>query len=479
MEVIIIPILASIAVIALGKKNQIWMSALLSMLPLIFIAQFFNHVGVDGGWKTLFDQPWISDNIRFTTGFDGLTGILLLLTNILVPVIILGGIRNDENRVKITALTLFMQGALNGVFMAQDGLMFYIFWELALIPIYFINLTMSGENAFKITLRFFIYTFVGSLAMLASLIYLFLHTANYSFAFEALRAVELSHTESIFVGGGILLAFLVKIPVLPFHSWQADTYTNTPVAGTMLLSGIMLKMGLYGLLRWFLPLAPESIEFYQPWVIGLSVAGVLYGALIAIRQKDMKRLVAFSSLSHVGLIAAGIFTLTLEGLEGSVIQLFVHGINVVGLFLVIELIERSTGTRMLGELGGLAKNNRLFMIFFMLIALGTVAVPFTNGFPGELLLLKSLYAYRPNLSLLAGLTIIFCAVYVFRMVQFSMFGEGKGEVASLKWNEILAFGIIAFFILGLGFMPQILIDIVHNSIVQIGQWVSEARGVMS
>jgi NADH-quinone oxidoreductase subunit M len=455
------------------------MSALLSMLPLIFIAQFFNHVGVDGGWKTLFDQPWISDNIRFTTGFDGLTGILLLLTNILVPVIILSGIRNDENRVKITALTLFMQGALNGVFMAQDGLMFYIFWELALIPIYFITLTMSGENAFKITLRFFIYTFVGSLAMLASLIYLFLHTANYSFAFEALRAVELSHTESIFVGGGILLAFLVKIPVLPFHSWQADTYTNTPAAGTMLLSGIMLKMGLYGLLRWFLPLAPESIEFYQPWVIGLSVAGVLYGALIAIRQKDMKRLVAFSSLSHVGLIAAGIFTLTLEGLEGSVIQLFVHGINVVGLFLVIELIERSTGTRMLGELGGLAKNNRLFMIFFMLIALGTVAVPFTNGFPGELLLLKSLYAYRPNLSLLAGLTIIFCAVYVFRMVQFSMFGEGKGEVASLKWNEILAFGIITFFILGLGFMPQILIDIVHNSIVQIGQWVSEARGVMS
>ncbi|MEN9318262.1 MAG: hypothetical protein RL712_832, partial [Bacteroidota bacterium] len=147
MEVILIPILASIAVMALGKKNQIWLSALLSMLPLIFITQFFNRVGVDGGWKTLFDQPWISDNIRFTTGFDGLTGLLLVLTNVLVPVIVLGGIRNDEHRVKITALTLFMQGALNGVFMAQDGLMFYIFWELALIPIYFITLTMSGANA--------------------------------------------------------------------------------------------------------------------------------------------------------------------------------------------------------------------------------------------------------------------------------------------------------------------------------------------
>ena len=180
MEVIIIPILASIAVMALGKRNQIWLTAVLSLLPLIFVAQFFQWVGVNGGWKTLFDQPWISDNIRFTTGFDGLTGVLLLLTNILVPVIVLAGIRNDENQTKITALTLFMQGALNGVFMAQDGLMFYIFWELALIPIYFITLTMSGQNAFKITLRFFIYTFVGSLAMLASLIYLFLHTANFS-----------------------------------------------------------------------------------------------------------------------------------------------------------------------------------------------------------------------------------------------------------------------------------------------------------
>ncbi len=479
MEVIIIPILASIAVMALGKRNQIWLTAVLSLLPLIFVAQFFQWVGVNGGWKTLFDQPWISDNIRFTTGFDGLTGVLLLLTNILVPVIVLAGIRNDENQTKITALTLFMQGALNGVFMAQDGLMFYIFWELALIPIYFITLTMSGQNAFKITLRFFIYTFVGSLAMLASLIYLFLHTANFSFSFEALRAVELSHSESIWVGGGILLAFLVKIPVLPFHSWQADTYTHSPAAGTMLLSGIMLKMGLYGLLRWYLPLAPESIEFFQPWVIGLSVAGVIYGALIAMRQNDMKRLVAFSSLSHVGLIAAGIMTLTIEGLEGSVLQMFVHGINVVGLFLVIEMIERSTGTRVLGELGGLAKSNRLFMIFFMLIALGTVAVPFTNGFPGELLLLKSMYAFRPSFALLSGLTIIFCAVYIFRMVQFSMFGEGKADVANLKWNEILAFGIIATFILGLGFMPQMLLDIVHNSIVQIGQWVSEARGVMS
>ena len=479
MEVIIVPILASLVIMAMGKRNQVWISTILALLPLIFVAQYFNQIGVNGGWKAIFDHAWISDNIRFTLGFDGLTGILLILTNGLIPVIVMGGIRNDENQTKITALTLFMQGALNGVFMAQDGLMFYIFWELALIPIYFITLTMSGVNAFKITLRFFLYTFIGSLAMLASLIYLFLHTANYSFSFEALRAVQLSHIESLFVGGGILLAFLVKIPVLPFHSWQADTYTNTPAAGTMLLSGIMLKMGLYGLLRWYLPLAPESIEFYQPWVIGLSVAGVIYGALIAIRQKDMKRLVAFSSLSHVALIAAGIFTLTDAGLEGSVLQMFVHGINVVGLFLVIELIEKSTGTRVLGELGGLAKNNALFMVFFMLIALGTVAVPFTNGFPGELLLLKSIYTYNPNLALMAGLTIIFCAVYIFRMVQFSMFGEGKGEVASLKLNEILAFGILAVGIIGIGFMPQLIIDIVHNSIVQIGQWVSEARGVMS
>lgn len=345
MEIILIPIIAALVTAGLGKRSNVWISTLLSLIPLAVLYTYFTRFGVDNGWKTIFDLPWISDNIRFTLGFDGLTGMLLLLTNLMVPVIVMAGIRDDENRVKLTALTLFMQGALNGVFMAQDGLMFYIFWELALIPIYFITLTMSGVNAFKITLRFFLYTFIGSLAMLASLLYLFLHTADYSFSFEALRAVELSHIESIWVGAGILLAFAVKIPLLPFHSWQADTYTHSPAAGSMLLSGIMLKMGLYGLLRWYLPLAPESIEFFQPWIIGLSVAGVLYGALIAIRQKDMKRLIAFSSLSHVALIAAGIFTLTAEGLEGGVLQMFVHGVNVIGLFLVVELIEKSTGTQ--------------------------------------------------------------------------------------------------------------------------------------
>jgi NADH-quinone oxidoreductase subunit M len=479
MEIILIPIIASLVTAGLGKRNQVWISVLLSLIPLALLYTYFTRFGVDQGWKSIFDLPWISEKIRFTLGFDGLTGILLLLTNLMVPVIVMSAIRNDENQVKLTALTLFMQGALNGVFMAQDGLMFYIFWELALIPIYFITLTMTGENAFKITLRFFLYTFIGSLAMLASLLYLFLHTANYSFSFEALRSVELSLTESIWVGAGILLAFAVKIPLLPFHSWQADTYTHSPAAGSMLLSGIMLKMGLYGLLRWYLPLAPESIEFFQPWIMGLSVAGILYGALIAMRQKDMKRLVAFSSLSHVALITAGIFTLTLEGLEGGVLQMFVHGVNVIGLFLVIELIERSSGTRILGELGGLAKSNRSFMIFFMLLALGTVAVPLTNGFPGEFMLLKGVYHYSPKLTLIAGLTIVFCAVYIFRMVQISMFGEGKFEVLSLKWNEYLAFGILSAAVLFLGCMPQPLIDIIHSSIVQIVNWVSEAKGVLS
>lgn len=479
MEVIIIPFIACLCVSILGKRNNIWLSALFSSLPLFFVYQYFQHLDSSGKWIALFDHAWISDKIRFTLAFDGLTGLMLILTNMLVPLIILAGIRNDENQSKLTALTLFMQAALNGVFMAQDGLMFYIFWELALIPIYFITLTMSGKQAFKITLRFFLYTFVGSLAMLASLIYLFLHTADHSFDFESLRAVELNLNQSIGVGAGILLAFLVKIPILPFHSWQADTYTEAPASGSMLLGGIMLKMGLYGILRWYFPLAPESIAFFQPWIIGLSVAGVLYGAIIALRQKDMKRLVAFSSLSHVALIAAGLFTLSAEGIEGGLLQMFVHGVNVVGLFLVIEIIERSTGTRVLGELGGLAKNNRIFMVFFMLIALGTMAVPFTNGFPGEFLLLKSLYAYNHNLALLAGLTIVFCAVYILRMVQFSMFGEGKKSLAPLSWNEILAFVILSVGIVGIGFMPQIIIDMVHKSVLMIANWISEANGILS
>ncbi|MFM1791812.1 MAG: hypothetical protein RLZZ252_166 [Bacteroidota bacterium] len=480
MILIFLPILAAIIFSLIGKKANQWIAFILAAIPMIFAVNLFYISGSGSNFlnNTLADLPWLSQNFRFTLGYDGLSGMLLLLTNGLLPLIVLTGIKDDENRVRNTALALAMQGALNGVFMARDGLMFYIFWELALLPIYFITLSMKHGNAFKITLRFFLFTFIGSLAMLASLMYIVIFKTNFSFAYSDILAANYSFNESIWLGGGFLLAFAVKIPLIPFHSWQADTYTHSPSVGSMLLSAIMLKMGLYGLIRWYLPVFPESIEYYQPIVLSLSVAGVIYGAIIALRQQDMKRLIAFSSLSHVGLIAAGIFTVSLTGLQGSVLQMVVHGINVFGLFLAVEIIESSTGSRNLIDLGGLAKNNRWFTISFVVISLGAAAVPLTNGFPGEFLLLKSVFDEKPTMAVIAGITIIFGAAYMLRMLQFSLFGDGDKSIGKLNLGQIVSLGIVVVFVLFLGLFPQVVLDSVQLSINSIIELI-KAKGVLS
>ena len=449
------------------------------MLTLAAMIWVKNHSNIhnDGNWHTVFDMPWFSNGIHFTLGIDGITGLLLLLTNLLAPVIIFS--IQTQNQKSLLPLILFMQAALNGVFMAKDGLMFYIFWELALIPIYFICLLYSSNDKFKTTLRFFIYTFIGSLAMLASLIYLYLKTENHSFAYDELLSVQLNHVESIWVGAGFLFAFAVKIPIFPFHTWQANTYTFAPAQGSMLLSGIMLKMGLYGLIRWYMPIAAESISFYQPIIILLSVIGVIYGAVIALKQNDMKRLIAFSSLSHVGLIAAGFFTLTEIGLQGGILQMFVHGINVVALFYIVELIEKHAGSRELNALGGLAKYNRLFAVLYLLVVLGTTAVPFTNGFPGEFMLLKGIFDYNTVTGVFAAITIILCAVYMLRMYQFSMLGESKGEFKEIGMKQIWPLIILIALIVIIGLSPMLVLDKINPAVQKIMLEISNSKGVLS
>lgn len=482
MELIIIPIIAALVAAWSGKSSR-WVALAGSVAALVVLLLKLKSFDPAGGFQFVFDQPWFSQSIRFRTGIDGISMVLLLLTNVLAPVILLSTFGSNKSSATLFALVAGMQGALNGVFLATDGLMFYIFWELALIPVYFICALWGEGNIFRTTLRFFIYTFIGSLAMLASLIYLFSKTPDpSSFSYEALVAVQLSMKEALWVGAGLLLAFAVKIPLMPFHSWQPDTYTEAPATGSMLLSGIMLKMGLYGLLRWFLPLVPEALQYFTPVMMIAGVAGVLYGALIAIRQRDMKRIIAFSSLSHVGLIAAGIVTLSETGMQGGMVQMFSHGVNVVGLFLAVDIIQRRTDTRVLDNLGGLAKVSRFFAAFFLIMVLASTAVPFSNGFPGELLLLKSLFAKGAVWGIFAGLTIILCAVYMLRMYQFSMFGQESGAVAlfrDISWHEAAAMIILAALAILFGLFPQYLLDISGPSIKKTLDLIAQTTGVIS
>lgn len=420
-----------------------------------------------------FAVPWVAAaGIWFRLGLDGISLLLVLLTNLLAPLIVVSSFsRTYDNEARYYGLLLLMIGALNGVFMAQDGLLFYIFYELALIPIYFICAIWGGQDRIRVTLKFFIYTFIGSLFMLVSLLAVYLQTpGTHSFAWTDLVAVQLSPETAWWVMLGFFLAFAVKMPIFPFHTWQPDTYVTSPTGGTMLLAGIMLKMGAYGLIRWMAPLAPEALQALAPAFITLAVVGIVYASLIAIKQSDLKRLVAYSSIAHVGLIAAGVLAWNKAGVQGSLIQMFNHGINVVGLFFVVDLIERRMGTRSLSEMGGIAKAAPKFAALFMLITLGAVAVPLTNGFPGEFLLLNGIWNYANWMGAVAGLTVVFGAVYMLRAYGLSMFGEANAETArfaDLDNREWVVLGVLGALVILLGFFPQVILGLTDGSVTRI------------
>jgi NADH-quinone oxidoreductase subunit M len=311
------------------------------------------------------------------------------------------------------------------------------------------------------------------LFMLLALIYLYMHTpvsggfhsADVMDLYQAGR--NLDATTQGFIFWGLFIAFAIKMPIFPFHTWQPDTYTESPAAATMLLSGIMLKMGIYGVIRWLLPVVPTALVQWGPLAITLSVIGIIYGSIIAIRQRDTKRLVAYSSFAHVGLMSAAVFSLSPSGLSGAVIQMLAHGINVVGLFIVIEIIQQRTGSRDIESLSGISQKNIALTVFFGILMLGSVALPLTNGFPGEFLMLKGVFEYNTYLGAAAGITIILGAVYMLRFFQSIMFGP-KGsytdQITALSFGEGASLFILCCLVFWMGFYPNSFFHLIEPSV---------------
>jgi NADH-quinone oxidoreductase subunit M len=372
-----------------------------------------------------------------------------------------------------------MQMALVGVFMARDGFLFYTFWELALIPIYFICLLWGGENRAKVTFKFFVYTLAGSLFMLIGLIYLYYQTEGaHSFDIQELYKAgqSLSLVEQSYLFWAFFLAFAIKMPVFPFHTWQPDTYTTAPFQGTMLLSAIMLKMGIYGLIRWLLPMVPLGVAEWGYTAIVLSVIGILYASFIAIVQKDMKRLIAYSSIAHVGLISAGVFTLSKIGIQGAVIQMISHGVVVFGLFYIVEVIHSRTKTNVMSDLGGIRSKAPAFASVFLIILLGSIALPFTSGFVGEFLLINSLVNYKLVIGAVAAVSTILGAVYMLRAFQQSILGEESSKTstfAELTTQEKIVLYPIAVIVLVIGIYPAPLLALSEPAVDQLLMIVSD------
>lgn len=466
------PLLAAIFVLFIkgeGVKKVAFASSLIGFVLSVVAAIFFSN---NGPSQFSLDFWWIESlGISFKVGIDGISLLLVLLTNFLIPLIILSSFKKTyTNPTLFYSLVLFMQMALIGVFVSLDGFLFYIFWELALIPIYFICLLWGGAERARITFKFFVYTLVGSLFMLVGLIYVYLNTpAPHTFTIEALykAGAALTASQQSLVFWAMFLAFAVKMPIFPFHTWQPDTYTEAPTEGTMLLSGIMLKMGIYGVMRWLIPVVPSGTAEWLDVAIILSIIGIVYASCIAIVQKDLKRLIAYSSIAHVGLISAGMFSLTIEGLQGTMMQMLSHGINVVALFFIVDIFVSRTSTREIAKLGGIRTIAPVFATYFIIVLLGTVALPLTNGFVGEFLLLSGVYQYGSLAALFAGLTIILGAVYMLRTYQATMLGETNTRTQNfpdLTLHEKAVLFPLAAMVILLGIYPKPLLDLAEPAL---------------
>jgi NADH-quinone oxidoreductase subunit M len=481
---IFFPLAVSLLIFAMRSRASRLIALGAALVELIMSIQVAGIFEKTDAVQFRFERLWISSlGININVGIDGISLLLVLLTTVLVPFILLSSFNNKyEKPWTFHGLVLMMQAALIGVFTARDGFLFYLFWEMALIPIYFICLVWGGENRARITLKFFIYTLAGSLLMLVALIYVYYQTpGSHSFDIQALYDAgrSLSPAEQGIVFWGLFLAFAVKMPVFPFHTWQPDTYTVAPVQGTMLLSAIMLKMGLFGLIRWLLPLVPAGVHEWGLIAVILSVTGIVYASCIAIVQKDFKRLIAYSSIAHVGLISAGILTLSHSGVQGAMIQMLSHGILVFGLFFMTDLISVRTATCNLNELGGIRNVAPVFTTIFVVLMLGTVALPLTSGFVGEFLLISSLFQYQWWLGALAGMTIILGAVYMLRSYQRSMSGEVQDSTrnfADLTMNEKLVLYPIVALVILIGLFPSPLMDLSEASVAKLIQEISTNAG---
>lgn len=470
----LIPLMAIFLVrIFNGRKSVAIAALVLSLVSLSETVWRLTMFDPGGGVQFLFDQFWVENmGISLKIGADGISMLMILLTNALLPLILFSSFDREIPDFKnFYSLIFLMQFALLGVFTALDGFLFYVFWELALIPIWFIALLWGGADRIRITLKFFIFTLSGSLIMLIGLIYLYLQTpGTHSFDIDSFYALTLTPGEQSWLFWAFFLAFAIKIPIFPLHTWQPDTYTIAPTQGTMLLSGIMLKMGLYGIIRWMLPVIPQGIEDFKWIAIGLSVIGIVYASMMALAQKDFKRMIAYSSMAHVGLIAAGIFTMNSMSLSGGVYQMLSHGVNAIGLFFVADILQKRYGDGSMKELGGIAHVSNPFAIGFMIILLGSVALPLTNGFVGEFMLLNGLYQFGAWTAAFAGLTVILGAVYMLRAYRAIMLGEATTASANftpLSTNEKILLIILSLLIILMGVCPTPLLEIAGPSIQQV------------
>ena len=504
---IFLPIIGALILTLIPKGQGEMIKRIAFLVSLLILALslslFLTYEAGTAGFTDIEQVDWIpSLGITYHVGVDGISLFLVMLTTVIVPILLFAPWEAIKERIKLfSVMVLLLEGAVIGVFLSLDLILFYVFWEMMLIPMYFVIGIWGGARGSSAAIKFFIYTMATSVLMLIAIIYIGIEAKTFdllaiqgSAAFDVIQALP-------FLFLAFAAAFAVKVPLWPFHSWLPDAYTEAPTAGTILLSALMSKAGLYGFIRFGLGLFPESFMHYAPYLMALALIGVIYGALVAWAQKDLKRLIAYSSVSHLGLVAIGIFAFTtttvavafpgLQGLaegvsgvlgvvgangsitslSGAVMQMVNHGIIIAALFLSLSVLWDRFGKRSIEDFGGLARVMPRFMILFLIAMLGSVALPGTSGFVGEFLILVGAFATQYQLvAIIAASMAILSAIYMLWMTQrvfYEPLNEHAKETKDLSGREAWALIPLVALILIMGIFPNLWLDRITPSVVNM------------
>ena len=441
---------------------------------LTFLVEFVVSLGLwwsfnpaDSGWQSMVDKPWIpSWGVRFSVGVDGIAVMMILLTTFIMLLAIGGSWTSIRTRTRsYYALMLVLTTGMLGVFVALDLFLFYVMWEVMLVPMYFIIGIWGGERRIYASIKFFIYTMVGSLLMLVAILYLGLASRNPetgipTFAYDyVLQHAAVTQHAALWLFGAFFLAFAVKVPMFPFHTWLPDAHVEAPTAGSVVLASIMLKLGTFGFLRLAVPLLPSAAmtPVIRSAILWLAVIGIVYGALVSLVQPDFKKLVAYSSVSHLGFVMLGIFALTVQSVQGALMVMINHGISTGALFFMIGMIYERRHTRLIDSYGGIARVVPIFAALLTIVSLSSIGVPGTNGFVGEFLVLIGSFRTEPVFTVLATTAVIFSAAYLLWAIQRILFNAlDKSEnlhIPDLNLRELAVMVPLIAAIVWLGVYP--------------------------
>ena len=479
-----LPILGLVHVMTSGedraKHVAFWWSAAVFALSL---GLWWTFDAGSGGFTLESSTPWIESwGVSYALGIDGISVFMVLLTTLITPIAILGSFEYVKTRRRaFYALMLLLQTGVTGVFLATDIFLFYVFFELTLIPMYFIVGIWGGERRIYAAVKFFLYTAVGSLLMLVAILYIYFSSGTGSFSYEAFLAADLSMQEQLWLFAAFALAFGIKVPIFPLHTWLPDAHVEAPTPGSVILASLLLKMGTYGFLRFLLPFFPGASQ--HPTVVAvmlaLGVAGIIYAAWVAAVQPDAKKLVAYTSVAHMGFVMIGVFALTVNGLQGGLVVMVSHGVSTGALFLLLGMMYERRHSRLIEDFGGIGRVAPMFATAFVITALASIGLPGTSGFIGEFLALIGTFETHAVTAIIAATGVIFAAYYMLPMVQRVLFNKlDKPEnrsFADLSRREMVVLGPLVALMIWVGVHPTPFLERMEPSVQVVLERVEGAR----